>query len=161
MRGRMWAILLAGCSSVALAGASSAAAAQAGTITATGASQHAVHPSDRHNNASIASAYDAARKAAVGGALQQAHEYAVLYARAAGLTLGTVQSVSDVQNSPFYGSGPFLGPFGPDQFCGTVRQPIFKKGKNGKRKVVGTKKVHRCFVPGSASVTLTVTYSAG
>jgi hypothetical protein len=54
----------------------------------------------------------------------------------------------------------FVSPFGPDQFCGTLRQPIFKKAKNGRRKVVGTKKVHRCIVPGAATVALTVTYSA-
>jgi hypothetical protein len=77
------------------------------------------------------------------------------------MTLGAVLSVSDVQNSPFSGPGPFFfGPFGPDQFCGTLRQPIFKKGTNGKRKVVGTRKVHRCIVPSAASVTLTVTYLA-
>jgi uncharacterized protein YggE len=155
----MWAILLAGCSSAALIGAP-AAVAQAGTITATGTGQSAVHPSDRHNNASIARAFDAARQASIGGALKQAHEYATAYAKAVGMTLGPVQSVSDAQNSPFYGPGPFFGPFGSNQFCGTLRQPIFKKGKNGKRKVVGTRKVHRCIVPPFASVTLTVTYSA-
>jgi uncharacterized protein YggE len=155
----MWAILLAGGASLALAGAP-ANAAQSGTITATGTGEHAVHPSDRNNNASIVRAYDAARQAAIGGALKQAHEYAVAYAKAVGLTLGSVLSVSDAPNGGgFYGPGPFFGPFGPDQFCGTLRQPIFKK-KNGKRKVVGTKKVHRCIVP-SAYVTLTVTYSAG
>ena len=41
-----------------------------------------------------------------------------------------------------------------------VRQPIFKKEKNGRRKIVGTKKVHRCLVPKFATVSLTVTYSA-
>lgn len=159
MRRRMWAILLAGCASVMLASAP-ANAAQPSSITATGTSQHKVHPSDRHSNASIVRAYDAARHASIGGALKQAHEYAVAYAKAVGLTLGTVLSVSDAQNGGvFYGPGPFFGPFGPDQFCGTLRQPIFKK-KNGKRKVVGTKKVHRCIVPPTAYVTLTVTYSA-
>jgi hypothetical protein len=71
---------------------------------------------------------------------------------------GTSQSA--VQNSVFYGPGQFISPFGPNQFCGTLRQPIIKKEKNGRRKVVGTKKVHRCIVPRSAFVTLTVTYSA-
>ena len=34
------------------------------------------------------------------------------------------------------------------------------KTVNGKRKVVGTKKVHRCIVPRFAFTSLTVTYSA-
>jgi uncharacterized protein YggE len=159
MRRRMWTILLAGCASAALIGAP-AAVAQAGTITATGTGQSRVHPQDRHNNASIVRAYDAAHQAAIGGALKQAREYATAYAKAVGMTLGPVQSVSDAQNSPFYGPGPFFGPFGPNQFCGTLRQPIIKKGKNGRRKVVGTRKVHRCIVPTFATVTIAVTYSA-
>jgi hypothetical protein len=159
MRRRTSAILLAGCATLAVA-AAPAAAAQSSSVTATGTNQSVVHPRNRDNNASIVTAYDAARQAAIGGALKQAHEYALAYAKAVGLTLGPVVSVSDAQNSVFYGPGQFIGPFGPDQFCGTLRQPIFKKGKNGRRKIVGTKKVHRCIVPRFATVTLTVTYSA-
>ena len=159
-------ILLAGGTSLALAGTPAVAAqaptAQAQTVTATGTGESAVHPRDRHNNASIVRAYDAARHAAIGSALRQAHEYASGYAKAVGLTLGHVVSVSDAQSGGvFYGPGPFFGPFGPNQFCGTLRQPIFKKGKHGRRKVVGSKKVHRCIVPRFATITLTVTYSAG
>lgn len=150
--------LVAGCSVLA---AAPAAAAAPDTVTATATGQRAVHPKNRNNNASIASAYDAARQAAIGGALQDAHTYALAYAKGVGLSLGSVVSVSDAQNSGFYGGpGQFLGPFGPNQFCGTLRQPIFKKQKNGRRKVVGTKKVHRCLVPRFAYVILTVTYSA-
>ena len=134
MRRRISAILLTGCATLAVAGAP-AAAAQSSSVTATGTNQSVVHPRDRDNNASIVTAYDAARQAAIGGALKQAHEYALAYAKAVGLTLGPVVSVSDAQNSVFYGPGQFIGPFGPDQFCGTLRQPIFKKGKNGRRKV--------------------------
>jgi hypothetical protein len=156
----MWAILLAGCASLLVAVAPAAAAVQPSTVTATGTSQRVVHPQNRNNNASIVTAFDAARRASIGGALKQAHEYALDYAKAVGLTLGSVLSVSDAQNNPFYGPGQFIGPFGPDQFCGTLHLPIFKKGKNGRRRVVGTKKVHRCIVPHTASVTLTVTYAA-
>ncbi|MFZ1994524.1 MAG: hypothetical protein WAU75_10460 [Solirubrobacteraceae bacterium] len=77
-----------------------------------------------------------------------------------GLTLGSVQSVSDAHNGVFYGPGEFVSPFGPNQFCGTLRQAIVKKEKNGRPKVVGIKKVHRCIVPRTAFVTFTVTYSA-
>lgn len=154
---KRWMALVAGCSVLV---AAPAAAAQPDTVTATGTAQHLVHPKNRKSNASIAAAYDAARQAAIAGALKEAHKYALAYAKGVGLTLGPVQSVSDVQNGFFYGPGEFAGPFGPDQFCGTLREPIFKKEKKGRRKVVGTKKVHRCFVPRSAFVTLTVTYAA-
>jgi hypothetical protein len=155
----MWTILLAGCSTMALV-AAPAAVAQAGSITATGSSQSVVHPGDRNNNASIVKAYDAARHAAFGGVLTQAHEYAVEYAKAVGLKPGSVLSVSDAQNNVYYGPGRHLGPFGPNQSCGTLRQPIFKKGENGRRKVVGTKKGPPAHVPRFATVSLTVTYSA-
>jgi hypothetical protein len=157
MRPRIWVALVAGCWVLA---AAPAAVAAPDTVTATGTGQSVVHPKNRNNNASIVSAYDAARQAAIGGALKEARTYALAYAKGVGLTLGSVQSVSDTQNTVFYGPGQFIGPFGPDQFCGTLRQAILKKEKNGRRKVVGTKKVHRCIVPRSAFVTLTVTYSA-
>ena len=102
----------------------------------------------RHNNASIVTAYDAARQAAIGGALKQAHEYALAYAKAVGLTLGPVVSVSDAQNSAFQGPGLFFGPFGPNQFCGTLRQPIFKKGKNGRRKLWAPRRCTAASCPG-------------
>jgi uncharacterized protein YggE len=85
--------------------AAPAAAAQADTVTATGVSESAVHPKNRNNNTSIVSAYDAARKASIGGALKDARSNALAYARGVGLTLGSVQSVSDVENSPYFGPG--------------------------------------------------------
>jgi uncharacterized protein YggE len=159
MRPRTWVALVAGCMVLAAVPAAAAAAAP-DTVTATGTGERAVHPKNRHDNASIVSAYDAARQAAIGGALKDARTSALAYAKGVGLTLGSVVSVSDADNSPFYGPGEFVGPFGPNQFCGTLRQAILKKEKNGRRKVVGTKKVHRCIVPSFASISLTVTYSA-
>jgi uncharacterized protein YggE len=146
---------------IALLAAAPAVAAQASTVAATGTGQTRVLPNDRHSNASIRVAYERARKASIKGALREAHEYALDYARAVGLKLGSVVSVSDQQSSGFYGPGPggFIGPFGPGQFCGTIRQPIFKQ-VNGRRKVIGTKNVHRCIVPKFAYTTLAVTYSA-
>lgn len=118
------------------------------TITATGIGQTRVVPKNRNSNASIVAAVDKAHKAAIARALKEAHEYAGDYARAVGLTLGSVISVSDAQTGGvFYGPGPFfpggIGPFGPDQYCHTV------------------KKVKRCVVPPFDVATLTVTYSAG
>src|SRR5947209_16326611 len=78
------------------------------TVTATGTGQARVTPADRHSNASIVAAFDAARKAAIGGALSDAHEYALDYAKGTGLTLGSVISVTDAQNNGFYGPGSFF-----------------------------------------------------
>ncbi len=157
---RVLSVLL-GSGVAALLAATPAVAAQTSSVTATGTGQTTVVPKDRHSNASIAAAYEAAQKASIKGAIGNAHEYALDYARAVGLTLGPVVSVSDQQTAGFYGYGPggFLGPFGPGQFCGTERQPIFKQ-VNNRRKLVGFRKVHRCIVPKFAYTTLTLTYSA-
>jgi len=126
------------------AGAAPAPTSSGGTITATGIGQARVVPRNRDSNASIVAAVDRAHKAAIVDALKEAHEYALEYAKAVGLTLGSVISVSDAQSGAFfYGPGPIPGPFGLDRYCHKV------------------KKVHRCVVPPSDFATLTVTYSAG
>jgi hypothetical protein len=127
------------------------------TVTATGTGQARVVPKDRNSNASISAAYDRARKAAVGSALKEAHEYAVQYAKAVRLKLGGVMSVSDAQASGFYYGPGISGPFGPGQFCGTVRERVGTPAKGQKPTI---KSVHRCFVPRFAFISLTVTYSA-
>ncbi len=138
-----------------------AASTSTSVITATGIGQVRVRPADRHSNASIAAAYQAARKASITSAITDARQYAQDYAHHVGLTLGRLVSISDQQNGGgFYGPGPgFFGTFGPGQFCGTVRQPIFKPVKHG-RKLTGFKKVYRCFVPPFAFTSLTLTYTA-
>lgn len=131
------------------------------SVTATGSAEVKVVPANRHSNASIAAAVDAAAKKAVPAALQAAHEEALMYAQDAGLTLGAVQSVSDVTNGNFYayGSNEILGPFGPNRYCGTQTRRVIRKVGN-KIKVGKPKRVHVCIVPPYASSTLTVTYSA-
>src|SRR5689334_12822470 len=69
------------------------------TVTATGTAEMRVLPKNRHSNASIAAAVERAHKASISGALKQAHEYAADYAKAVGLTLGSVISVSDATNN--------------------------------------------------------------
>ena len=134
--------------------------ATAPTVTATGTGQTRVTPKNRHSNASIAAAVDSARKASIAGALKEAHEYAQDYAKAVGLRLGSVISVSDAQtNGFFYGPGPVgIGPFGPGQYCGTIQQVVGRPVNGHKPRF---KKVHRCIVPRFAYTTLTVMYSAG
>jgi uncharacterized protein YggE len=134
-----------------------ATSSTAQTITATGTAQKRVVAKNRNSNASIAAAVEKAHRASIAGALKEAHEYAELYAKAVGMTLGSVISVSDAQNG-FYGPGNFIGPFGPGRFCGTVTRIVGRPVKGQKPKL---KRVHRCFVPPFASATLTVTYAAG
>jgi uncharacterized protein YggE len=144
------------------AAAQSIPSTQAKSVTATGTGQARVVPTNRHSNASIVAAVSAAHVKAIGGALRQAHEYAVDYAQASGLTLGDALSVSDTQTQtngwsygPGYGSS--FGPFGANRYCGTTQQVVGRPVKGHRPKI---RKVHRCFVPALAYTTLTVTYSA-
>ena len=143
--------------------AAPAVAASAGSVTATGTKLVKVVPTNRKSNSSIQAAVGAAQKAGISGALLAARENAVSYAKAAGLTLGAIISVSDVQNNGggFYGpyGGGFYGPFGPNKYCGIQRRPVFRI-VNKKRKLVRFKKVHACVVPPYQATTLTVTYNA-
>lgn len=150
-----------------LTGAAPAVAASPlpGSVTATGTKLVQVRPTDRNRNSSIQAAVAAAQKAGIDGALASARSNAVRYAKAAGLTLGTIVSVSDVQNngggffSGPYGPGGFFGPFGPDQYCGIERRPVFKI-VNHRHKLVRLRKIHACIVPRYETTTLTVTYNA-
>jgi hypothetical protein len=150
----------------ALIWAAPAVAAPGGSVTATGTKLVKVRPTGRKSNSSIQAAVAAAQKAGIKGALASARDNAVRYAKAAGLTLGTIISVSDVQNNNGggffygpYGGGGFYGPFGPNQYCGIERRPVFKI-VNHKHKLVRFKKVHACIVPPYQATTLTVTYNA-
>jgi uncharacterized protein YggE len=132
------------------------------SVTATGTGRVKVKPANRHSNASIAAAEAAAKKAAIPLAIKDAKANAQLYAQAAGLTLGSITSVSDAnQGFPFYVGARFDGPFGPGKYCGTVRRPVRPIPPGpippGRLKF---KKVHRCLVPSPATETLTVTWSA-
>lgn len=144
--------------------AAPAVSGQGDTVTATGTGQVKVVPANRHSNASIAAAVDKAQQAAIPGAIVKAHEYALRYATAAGLTLGAIQAVSDVQSgsSGYYiGGGPFGGPFGPNQYCNVIRAHAQKRiGPNHKVTVIHVKRHRVCFVPAFATSTLSVTYSA-
>jgi hypothetical protein len=134
------------------------------TVTATGTGLAPVRPANRHSNASIVAAVAAARPASVANAFAEAQEYAGQYASAASLTLGSVQSVSDVAGGGYFGPGPYggpgYGPFGPNQYCGTVREVVGRVTVVHGRKRLRFRKVHRCFVPSFVYTTLVVTWSA-
>jgi uncharacterized protein YggE len=130
------------------------------TVTATGTGQARVHARNRDSNASIAAAVDVARRRAIHSALDEAHEYAQDYAKASGLRLASVISVTDATANGFYGPygpGGFIGPFGPSQYCGATERLVGKVVPGSTPKF---KKVHTCYVPPFADITLTVTFSA-
>jgi uncharacterized protein YggE len=156
-RGVLGAVVIALLLATTPAIAQPATSSTAQTITATGTAQKRVVAKNRNSNASIAAAVEKAHRASIAGALKEAHEYAELYAKAVGMTLGSVISVSDVQSGFTYGPGNVIGPFGPGRFCGTVTRIVGRPVKGQRPKL---KRVHRCFVPPFASATLTVTYAA-
>jgi hypothetical protein len=130
------------------------------TIEATGvASVKVKAPSDRTHEAPIRAAVEAAEEKALPRAIADARSKAAELARLSGLTLGAIVSVSDTAASP-YGPFGFYGTFGPDRFCGTIRTPVFKRGKDGKRHRVGTRTRHTCRVPPFVTSTVSVTFAA-
>ena len=149
----------------ALAVGAAPAIAQTGTVTATGTGQVKVSPQNRHSNSSIVAAVDKAQQAAIPAAIGQAHEYALQYAQAAGLTLGSIFSISDTQSGLgqgyFYGPYPTLGVFGPNKYCAVIGAHVIKRisGPGHKVTVVKVKRRRVCDVPPYATSTLTVTYS--
>lgn len=129
------------------------------TIEATGvASVKVKAPSDRTHEAPIRAAVEAAEEKALPRAVAEARSKATELAKLSGMTLGAIVSISDSGASPY---GPFFyGTFGADRFCGTIRTPIFKRGKDGERHRVGTRTRHTCRVPPTVTSTVTVTFAA-
>jgi hypothetical protein len=129
------------------------------TIQATGvASVKVKAPSDRTHEAPIRAAVETAEEKALPRAVAEARSKATDLAKLSGLTLGAIVSISDSGSSPY---GPFFyGTFGPDRFCGTIRTPVFKRGKDGKRHRVGTRTRHTCRVPPTVTSTISVTFAA-
>jgi hypothetical protein len=130
------------------------AAVAAGTITAVGSASEKVTPKDPKDNQSIVDAVEAAHKASIPAAIQEAKDEGAALATASGLTLGAIQSVDENVNNGFYGGYGTIAPFGQNQFCGTITRSVRKK--NGHRV---TKKVHRCYVPPFITTTVAVTFA--
>lgn len=127
-------------------------------ITATGAGTAPVDA--RRNSPSIRRATRAARLAATPGAAEAARTNAEAAATAAGLPLGPLFSVVEPGN--LYGYEPVLGAFGPGRFCAIVRRAIVRRDpETGEPRVVGRKRVRRCYVQRTFPVRLEVTYLGG
>ena len=132
------------------------------TVAATGAaSVKVIVPKDRTHEGPIHAAVEAAEAKALPRAIAEARSKAAELARLSGLTLGPIVAISDAQSSPY---GPFIGfysRFGPDRFCGTVRQSVFKRSKTtGKRVRVGSRSRHICQIPPTVVSSVTVTFAA-
>ena len=145
----------------ALPPATAVAQQPARTVAAQGVgSVKVTPPSDRKHEAPIRAAVEAAESKALPRAIAAARDKATELAALAGLTLGPIVSISDAPASPY---GPFFGgygTFGPDRFCGTLRTPVFRRDRNGKRVRVGTRSRHTCRVPSTVTSSVTVTFAA-
>ena len=133
--------------------------AQQPTLTATGTGEAKPAPEDRHSDASIHAAVDAANVAALPKAIADARAHAARLATAAGMTLGPLLSIADTPNNgyPFYYGQN--GTFGNDHFCGKVRNTKTVV-RNGVRRRVAAKGTHRiCRVPPEVYATVSLTFS--
>jgi hypothetical protein len=147
------------------AGAGASATAQTApagkSVTALGVGQIKVKPKNRHKNAAIVAAVEAAEAKAVPQALEAARDRARALAKASELRLGAIESVQETPPSPFGpGYGGYPAPFGKDRYCGTERRPRFRRTSTGRRRVVGFRNAHVCRPPPYVVVNLTVTFSA-
>jgi hypothetical protein len=113
----------------------------------------------RQNSPSIRHALFAARAVATPEAALAARANAELASQGSGLALGPLFSIVEQQN--LYGYQPILGAFGPGLYCRSFRRSIVQRDpETGIRRVVGRRRVRRCFAPRSFQVSLEATYLA-
>jgi hypothetical protein len=135
-----------------------ATAMGAGTVTAVGTSQVSVSPANRNSEASIRKAVEKAYERAIPAAIADARGDAEIMAKAAGLTLGAIESLNaNVVGSP-YGPFVFFGRFGPSKYCGKVQ--VFRRDPaTGRRKAVKGKFRRVCHAPPFVVQTIAVTFT--
>jgi hypothetical protein len=113
----------------------------------------------RRTSPAIRHALFVARDAATPEAAKEARANVELAAQGAGLTLG--QPFSFVEQLSPYGYDQLLGAFAPGIFCGTVTRGIIRRDpETGERRLVGRRRVRRCYSPRSLPVTLEAIYLA-
>jgi hypothetical protein len=161
---RRAAVVAAAVAATAVIGASPAVAQVPAphTISVNGSAQVEPKPFDKQSNASIKKAVAVARAKALPLAIADGRARAAELSAATGLPLGELISIADAFGGPIYfGAGPFSedGSFGPDEYCGTVRRPVFGRDANGRRKVVRTRTSRVCRVPRYVSSSLTMVFS--
>jgi uncharacterized protein YggE len=112
----------------------------------------------RRTSPAIRHALFAARLAATPDAAKAARANVEVAAQGSGLALG--QPFSIVEQASPYGD-IFLGAFAPGVFCGTVTRGIIRRDpETGTRRLVGRRRVRRCYSPRTLQVTLEATYLA-
>jgi hypothetical protein len=94
-------------------------------------------------------------------AFADAREQAGELAAGAGVTLGALVTVSNVQSGGAFCFGPYgsSGTFGPDTYCGNVRTRSVTIGKDGKRHY-GKYRTHRtCRFPSTVTRAVQLSYA--
>lgn len=133
------------------------------TITALGSARVKVQRPAKLSSPTIAAAVDAARVKATPAAVANAQARAQLLASSAGMTLGALRSISEGTPSPFV-APPFVygvdGTFGPGKYCGTIRTPVFKRNKAGRRVVTKVRRRFGCRVPAYVATSVSATFAA-
>ena len=123
------------------------------------ASASALVGAKRRTSPAIRHALFVARDAATPEAAKAARANLELAAQGSGLRLG--QPFSIVQQASPYGYDTLLGAFAAGIFCGNVTRGIIRRDpETGERRLVGRRRVHRCFAPRSLQVTIEATYLA-
>jgi hypothetical protein len=131
------------------------------TITAIAAARVKLNRDLPKNDVAIRTAVDRARQRAVPSAIANARVQGERLARGGGVTLGEIVNIEEMVPPHFghwaYGAD---GTFGPDKFCGTVRQRSFRRLPSGRR--VPTGKVRSrftCRIPFEVQHTVKVTFA--
>jgi len=114
---------------------------------------------ERKTSPAIRRALFAARDEATPEAAKTARANVELAAQGSGLTVGQPFSIVEEANS--YGYNPLLGAFAPGIFCGLVTRGIIRRDPETNRpRLVGRRRVRRCFSPRRLQVTVEATYLA-
>jgi hypothetical protein len=113
----------------------------------------------RQTSPAIRHALFAARALATPEAALAARANAELASRGSGIALGPLFSIVEQEN--LYGYQPILGAYAPGTYCRSFRRSIVRRDpETGVRRVVGRRRVRRCFAPRSFQVSLEATYLA-
>jgi uncharacterized protein YggE len=150
----------AGCLAAAAQAQDAAPSTAQRTLISAGTGQANVTPTDTKNNAAIVKAIEAAEAKALPLAMANAKSEAQALATAAGVTLGSLVSISNAANSPFYGPFYAFGSFGPNKFCGKARIGHSVIGKDGRRRTTFTTKFV-CRYPHQIQRQVQLTYALG
>lgn len=138
------------------------------TVGAIGTASVEVEPANAERNRSIKRAVISARQTATSEAAAAARHNAQTLAGAAGLTLGSIVSVSEsapagllaVLDPSFHDAS--IGTFGPGQFCGYIRNSVVRRDPaTGRPYVVRVVRKRKCRAPREYDASLEVRYEAG